>query len=141
MIREYRDKDIERILDIWFLASIKAHDFIESSFWESQIHNMRNLYIPSSDIVYVYEKKSYVVGFYAMYENTLAALFVAPEFQGQGIGKALMHHAKSQKNNLELTVYKENDASCKFYLKEGFKVVSEQVDQHTGHLELLMRFS
>lgn len=141
MIREYRNKDIERILDIWFSASLKAHDFIEGSFWESQVNNMRNLYIPSADIVYVYEKKNHVVGFYAMHENTLAALFVAPEFQRQGIGKALMLHAKSQKNNLELTVYKENESSCEFYLKQGFKVVSEQVDPHTGHLELLMRFN
>jgi putative acetyltransferase len=141
MIREYKNKDIERILDIWFLASLQAHDFIKSSFWKSQINNMRNVYIPSCDMINVYERKSDILGFYAISKNTLAALFVAPQFQAQGIGKALMLHAKSQKKYLELTVYKENKASCEFYHKQGFQVVSEQVDPHTRHLELLMRFS
>ncbi|MCH8533406.1 MAG: GNAT family N-acetyltransferase, partial [Saccharospirillum sp.] len=33
MIRYYRADDIDQILEIWLSASIKAHDFIESSFW------------------------------------------------------------------------------------------------------------
>lgn len=78
---------------------------------------------------------SKVVGFYALYESNLAAIFVEPDLQGKGIGKQLLNHAKSQRVMLILSVYKENQASYKFYLSQGFKVVSEQLDDHTGHLD------
>lgn len=137
MIREYTANDLEDILDIWLLASIKAHDFVNPSFWESQIENMRNIYLPASEI-YVFESLFKVVGFYALHENTLAAIFVKPEFQGQGIGKQLLSHAKTKRTELTLCVYKANHASYQFYLNQGFKVISEQKDEHTGHFEYTM---
>ncbi len=137
MIRKYQEIDIHHVLKIWLTASIEAHDFVDASFWESQIENMRNSYIPASD-VYVFEKNSEVVGFYAVHGDNLAALFVAPEFQGQGIGKQLLAHAKNQRVTLTLLVYKENIASYQFYLSQGFKVLNEQIDAHTGHQEYKM---
>jgi putative acetyltransferase len=98
---------------------------------------MRNIYIPASE-VFVYEIESKIVGFYALYENNLAAIFVFSAFQGQGIGKPLLSHAKAQRAILSLSVYKENQASCQFYLSQGFTVVSEQRDEHTGHPEYTM---
>jgi putative acetyltransferase len=137
MIRKYSENDIEAVLDIWLNASMKAHDFVSPEFWTSQVESMRNMYIPASE-TYVYEKESEVVGFYALHENSLAAIFVAPKFQGQGIGKQLLNHAKAQRTTLTLSVYKENQASYEFYLSQGFQVVSEQLDEHTGHPEYTM---
>ncbi len=139
MIRKFDGSDIGPVLDIWLSASIKAHDFVDASFWESQVENMRNIYIPASE-TYVFESNSKVVGFYSLNENNLAAIFVSPEFQGKGIGKQLMLHAKKQRVRLILSVYKENKASCQFYLSQGFSVVSEQTDEHTGHQEYTMSF-
>ena len=128
---------MEAVLAIWLETSIRAHGFVESEFWESQVDNMRRIYIPGSQ-TFVYESKAKLVGFYALHEDCLAAIFVVPAYQGQGIGKALLAHAKSQRSRLTLSVYKENDASCRFYLSHGFHVVSEQADEHTGHLEFTM---
>ncbi|HBN6206200.1 TPA: N-acetyltransferase [Vibrio parahaemolyticus] len=137
MIRQYNPHDLDSVLEIWLEASVKAHDFISAEFWESQVENMRNIYIPASE-VYVFEVDSKVVGFYALYENNLAAIFVSPAFQGKGIGKQLLSHAKAQRAVLGLSVYKENQASYQFYLSQGFAVVSEQLDEHTGHPEFTM---
>ena len=139
MIRKYNESDLDVILEIWLMASAKAHDFVPAEFWESQVDNMRNIYLPASE-VYVYESASKVVGFYALHENNLAAIFVEPDLQGRGIGKQLLNHAKSQRVTLTLSVYQENQASYQFYLSQGFKVVSEQLDDHTGHLEYTMTF-
>ncbi len=138
MIREYNDDDVEEILTIWLEASIEAHDFIEAEFWRSQLDKMRDTYIPASE-TYVYESNSGVVGFYSLNRDILAAIFVSPEHQGQGVGKSLLKHAKAQRTQLSLSVYKENVASREFYLSRGFVVVSEQPDEHTGHLEYTMR--
>ncbi|WP_027967474.1 N-acetyltransferase [Halomonas halocynthiae] len=137
MIRSYNSSDLESVLSIWFESSVKAHNFISADFWEAQIESMRNVYIPASE-VFVYEIDSQVVGFYALYENNLAAIFLLPVFQRRGIGKQLLNHAKSQRSVLNLSVYKENKASYQFYLSQGFTVVSEQLDEHTGHLEYTM---
>ena len=128
---------MDAVLDIWLTASIKAHDFIDSSFWESQVENMRKVYIPASE-THVYMQNARAIGFYALSGNTLAALFVAPECQGRGVGKALLAHAKTQREALTLSVYKENGASFRFYLAHGFELIREQTDTHTGHPEYIM---
>lgn len=140
MIREYRPADIETVLDIWLTASIKAHDFVAPEFWESQVGNMRDIYIPAS-ITYVYQVDGEVCGFYSLYEGILAAIFVSPQHQGYGVGKQLIQHAKLEYPNLSLNVYKENQATIEFYLSQGFSIVSEQTDEHTGHQEYTMHLS
>ncbi|MBY3788867.1 N-acetyltransferase [Photobacterium carnosum] len=137
MLRKYKENDIESVLEVWLNASIKAHNFVAAEFWTSQVDNMRNIYIPASK-TYVYEIEFKVVGFYSLYENSLAAIFVAPEYQGLGIGKKLIGHAKEQRANMKLSVYKDNMASQKFYLSQGFSIVSEQTDENTGHQEYTM---
>ncbi|WP_149982429.1 N-acetyltransferase [Pseudoalteromonas rhizosphaerae] len=138
MIRKYNSNDLDLVIEIWLEASVKAHNFVSADFWESQVESMRNIYIPASE-VFVYEIESKIVGFYALYENNLAAIFVLPAFQGKGIGKQLLSHAKAQRAILSLSVYKENQASYQFYLSQGFRIVSEQLDEHTGHPEYTMR--
>ncbi|RKF18712.1 N-acetyltransferase [Alginatibacterium sediminis] len=138
MIREYRTSDIDTLLDIWLTASLQSHHFIAEAFWRSQAESMRNIYIPASKNV-VYEENSKVLGFYCLHEDSLAAIFVAVEHQGKGIGKALLSHAKAQCSNLSLSVYKDNTRSLGFYLANGFEIVSEQADPHTGHPEYTMK--
>lgn len=137
MIRLLEPKDLDCVLQIWLDASLIAHDFIDPAFWQSQVENMRNLYIPASE-TYVMERDSRVVGFYSLLDNQMAALFVAPDCQGQGIGKRLMAHAMTQRPVLTLAVYKNNTASCQFYLSQGFVVTHEQVDEHSGQVEYWM---
>ncbi len=139
MIRNYTENDTESVLNIWLTASVKAHDFVPADFWQSQLGSMRDIYLPASD-VYVFEHQGEVIGFYALYESNLAAIFVSPERQGQGFGKQILDHAKQQRDQLTLSVYKQNHASYKFYLSQGFTVVSEQADEHTSQPEYTMSF-
>ena len=137
MIRDLKETDIDDVVSIWLESSIEAHNFIDETFWKSQAENMRRIYIPNSES-YVYEYNSRIVGFYSLNGNNLAAIFLLPKFQGRGVGKALLKHAKSKRSQLSLTVYSENIASYKFYLSQGFSVERQQEDPHTGHAEYLM---
>jgi putative acetyltransferase len=139
MIKKYDGNDIENILSIWLEASIKAHDFVAAEYWKSQVPNIRDIYIPASE-TYVYIQNSETVGFYSLVKNDLAAIFVSPKNQGQGIGKALLFHAKAQREELTLSVYSENEASYQFYLSQDFTVIEKQTDIHTGHQEYKMRW-
>ena len=140
MIRAYDQTDIDQVLNIWLDASIKAHNFIDKGFWESKVIDMREIYLPGSEI-FVFEEDEIVKGFVALCGDTLAAIFVSPNEQGKGIGKQLIDRTKEIRRNLNLTVYKDNRDSIEFYKKCGFKVTREQIDVHTGHVEIVMIFN
>ncbi|MCH4813435.1 N-acetyltransferase [Vreelandella neptunia] len=137
MIRKYREADIEHILDIWLSASIKAHSFAGSEYWQSKVSEMRDVYIPASE-TFVYEADEQIAGFYCLYGSTLAAVFVSPSLQGNGIGSALIEDAKSRRSCLQLSVYSQNAPSINFYKQHGFISLGEQIDEQTGQPEFIM---
>lgn len=139
MIREYQEADINEVMDIWLSASIKAHCFVDAEYWQSKVSDMRRIYIPASE-TFVLESNGQIAGFYSLFGNTLAAIFVSPDMQGKGMGAALLDDAKKKREHLQLTVYKENVSSVRFYERHGFTSHGEQVDEHTGHPELIMEY-
>jgi len=127
------------VLDIWLEASVLAHDFIKREYWESKLNDIWDFYLPASE-TYVFEEDDAVRGFLSLFENTVAALFVSPAFQGKGIGIQLINKAKALRETLELSVYKKNGKSFEFYQRCGFTAAGERVDERTGEEEILMRW-
>ena len=140
MIRAAKPCDDDAIQDVWLLASLQAHDFIPAACWWQQQAALRARYLPAAEI-WVCEREREIQGFVALVEDYLVALFVRPDCQQQGIGKALLDVAKGQRSQLSLKVYCENDIAVNFYLKQGFTVLQEAVDTVSGEPELHLRFS
>lgn len=138
MIRSFKQSDIENILNVWLKASIEAHSFMPAEYWESKVNDMREIYLPASEN-YVYEDDVEILGFISIYQNNLAALFVSPSTQGNGIGSKLIEYIKDKYKKLNLCVYKENKNSIAFYKKHGFTIAGERIDEHTGHPEINMK--
>ena len=139
MIRAFKPSDINDVLGIWLKASIESHSFAGREVWESRIDDMRERYLPDSD-TYVFTDNNIIKGFFSLHGETLAAMFVSPDFQGEGIGQALMDKAKLLRNKLVLTAYRDNPGSIRFYRKTGFVITGERVDEHTGHVEISMEY-
>jgi putative acetyltransferase len=139
VVRRFKDSDMEDVIRIWLDASVRAHGFIDRRFWQSKVGDMKDVYLPASE-TYVYEDEEGVKGFVSLQEDTLAALFVCPGSQGEGIGRRLVEKAKQLRQELDLSVYTRNRKAVRFYERCGFEAVSENIDKHTGHLELRMRF-
>ncbi|MBB4120025.1 putative acetyltransferase [Mesonia hippocampi] len=140
MIRLFKPQDIAKLVELWYDASVIAHDFIEKNYWEEKKKEMAEIYIPNSE-TYVYEQAGQIIGFVSLLENYIAAIFVAPAQQGKGVGKALMQFVKQQRKTLTLGVYAKNINSIAFYKKQGFVVVEEKIDEPTGEQELVMACS
>ena len=141
MLRAYTAADQDTVIKIWLDASLQAHSFVDEKFWKSKEEEMRTVYLPQSEVwVYDSDLTGEVLGFVALKENYIAALFVTPEEQGNGVGYQLMEKVKMKHPVVELKVYKENKPSVKFYERQGFEVVGEGVEAETGHAELTMRF-
>ena len=91
MIRPLEPEDTDTVLEIWLRSSVAAHDFVPRSYWEGKLDEMRTRYLPDSrTFVYQDESAESVCGFVSLVENYVAALFVHPDRQGQGIGRRLL---------------------------------------------------
>src|SRR5690625_5462446 len=140
MIRAYKENDIDILIDIWYKSSLQAHDFIYSGYWESQIEEMKEKYIPMSE-THVITNQTKIIGFISMVEGYLAALFIDVAYQNNGAGKELLNFEKRRRNKIRLKVYKENLSAVRFYEKNGFIIKEELTDEQTNKQEYLMERS
>lgn len=139
MIRDYRKTDLEEMVRIWYEASVTAHSFVPASYWASHKNAMKEKYLLLTEN-FIFEEEGQLAGFISLAEERVCALFIAPEMQGRGIGKALLKHAKILKGELSLKVYRKNERALRFYEKCGFVATGEELDEHTGCVQVLMRW-
>jgi putative acetyltransferase len=137
LIRSYRKTDLEEMVRIWYEASVIAHSFIPASFWALQKSAMKEKYLPLAEN-FIFEDEGQLAGFISLAGENVCALFVAPEMQGRGIGRALLEYAKTLKGRLSLKAYRENESALRFYEKCGFVAADEEVDEYTGCVQILM---
>ena len=95
MLRASRPEDMEEIVEIWLLASLQAHDFVDASCWWQAQEELRTRYLDHARI-WVFEERGELLGFMALVDDYLAALFVRPDRQGRGVGHALLQEAKQR---------------------------------------------
>ncbi len=92
-------------------------------------------------IIYVYMQDNEIQAFIGLIGNYIEGIFVSNEFQSKGIGKELLDYEKAKNNELSLSVYKKNNRTVRFYLREGFFVAVEQIDENTGEIDFLMKWA
>ncbi|NMM63021.1 N-acetyltransferase [Clostridium sp. P21] len=138
MIRDFKRTDIDKVMELWLEMNILAHDFIDSGYWRDNFAAVKEM-MPKATI-YVYEQSGEVLGFIGLMENFVAGIFVSNNFQSKGIGKELLDYSKSKNNELSLCVYKKNNRALSFYLREGFTIFTEQIDENTGETEFIMKW-
>ena len=138
MIRKLEMSELNRVMNIWLETNVKAHDFIDRSYWENNYELVKEM-LPDSEL-FVYEQNHTIQGFVGLVEQYIAGIFVNAGSQSKGIGKALLDYVKETHSELSLHVYKKNTRAVDFYLREGFGVAGEQVDENTGEEELTMNW-
>jgi len=66
-----------------------------------------------------------LVGFIAFADKWIEQLYILPDRQGQGIGKALLGIAKEKFPTLKLWTFQQNYLAKRFYEKNGFVPIEE----------------
>lgn len=70
-------------------------------------------------------------------ETELSAIYLYPEYQGKGLGTALLKKGIDHLENTKkvfIDVEKENKTGLSFYQAKGFEIVSEFDDNFNGHI-------
>jgi putative acetyltransferase len=136
-IRKVQRDEIEDVVELWYQTSLKSHSFIDKSHFLKNKDEMITRYLPNSE-TYVAVDSNHIFGFVTMIHFHLSALYVSNSKQGCGIGSKLLNLVKSQHNSLILNVYKKNEKSVKCYTRQGFQVISENLEERTGEVQFLM---
>lgn len=139
-IRQYRQSDLDDVLDAWEVATRMAHAFMTDEFIARERINVAEMYLPNTD-TWVAEVDGSVVGFIALMGNEVGAIFLQPDHHGQGIGKSLMDKAQELHGALEVEVFSANAIGRRFYQGYGFEEVEQKIHQPTGHTLLRLRFA
>ena len=137
-IRHYTDEDLGELLDVWYRASLIDHSFLSEEFLEAERRQIAQHWLPMAETM-VYETDGRVVGFLALMGNEVGGIFVDPEYQGCGIGRALMDAARDSRPFLELDVFEVNSIGRRFYDTYGFEFVDRHMNEATGQPELRLR--
>lgn len=111
--------DTEKLSQIWLDAALIAHAFIGEETLRAQRSLIEDVYLPKAETS-VACVGGEPAGFISLLGDFVGGLFVAPAFQGQGIGRMLIEHALARTNELSLEVYTANEGAMRFYQRLGF---------------------
>ncbi len=137
IIRKADCKDTEEILKVWYNASKIAHSFISEEMLVEQQKEIRNKYLPIAE-TWVAEENKIICGFISLIDHYVGGLFINLQYQGNGIGTALIEMAKTEKGVLTVGVYVKNINARAFYEKMGFVPINEELQIETGEIVLNM---
>ncbi|WLR42417.1 GNAT family N-acetyltransferase [Bacillus carboniphilus] len=139
MIREMNENDIKQVQSV---AKISWHDTYEGMIpTHIQENFLKNAYNDKSMIqrmershLYIAEIDQKIIGF-ANFSPVkekgvveLFAIYLLPDFQGLGVGTALLDEGIKRLNGVKkiyINVEKDNQKGKNFYLSKGFKLVEE----------------
>ena len=139
-IRQYENSDLEAVLSAWERATRLAHPFMTEEFIAQERINTAEIYLPNTD-TWVIGTDDQVIGFIALMGNEVGAIFLQPEYHGQGAGRALMDKAQEIHGDLEVEVFKENSIGREFYSRYGFNQLEEKFHEPTGQQLLRLAFT
>ncbi|WP_067168639.1 GNAT family N-acetyltransferase [Microtetraspora niveoalba] len=145
IIRRYRPTDEAAVVDLWSRAAKIAHPFVEGEGEGERARRLREEYLVKADN-WVAECQGEaagapqgVVGLLGLLGSEIGGLFVAPEAQGRGIGRALVEHAAALHGTVTLDVYEGNSRGRGFYSRMGFEEIGRGAEEETGHILITLR--
>lgn len=140
VIRVACPADLEPLMVLWLESTTRAHPYVAADYWQESAEVVRESYLPRAK-TWVYLHNGQIVGFISVLdERFIGALFVDHQFQGKGVGAALMAYVQQSHTWLSLEVYEQNLRACGFYHKHGFQVMERQFNQETQAYTLIMNW-
>jgi putative acetyltransferase len=133
-VRPARVEDRDRLLELWERSVRATHHFL----LDSDVVALRPLVAEelasgAVDWWVLVSATEALIGFLGFASDTIEALFIDPDYHGQGGGKFLVAHAQSLgAGALAVDVNEQNEAALGFYKALGFSVVARSPTDAAG---------
>ena len=136
MIRTLQRTDIDHVMRLWLSGNEDAHPFIPKEYWLAHFSAVQEQILQAE--IFVCETDHVIRGFIGITDGYIAGIFVDRPFRSHGIGKQLLDFTKQLHPSLSLSGYQKNQKAVSFYLREGFSVFSQSLDEDTNEREYTM---
>lgn len=120
LIRQATNADHPLLLDLWLRSVRATHHFLQPSDIDALLPQLRDIYLPAVELWVAVDDLDLPTGFIGLNENHVEMLFIDPDLRGQGIGRALLDHARHSRSGLSVDVNEQNPEAVGFYLHYGF---------------------
>lgn len=120
VIRQATNADHPLLLNIWLRSVRATHHFLQESDIEALLPQLRDIYLFAVELWIAVDAEDCPLGFIGLNENHVEMLFIEPDLRGKGIGRALLEHARSSRNQMSVDVNEQNPQAVGFYLHYGF---------------------
>ena len=129
-IRLATSADADAIVAVFCDSKRPALPWLEESYTPAEVRSYVTDVLLKTDTVWVAMLGDEIVGYAALQDNVLEQLFVAANFQQQGIGTQLLLTARqAARDQMSVYVFIRNQAARRFYERHGFvstKDINEQ---------------
>ena len=139
-IRQASESDLPKLVDLWLRSVRATHDFLTEDDIAFLLPLVQSQALPNLEL-WVADQQEQIAGFVGLAGNKVEALFIAPEFFRQGLGRQLIDHARALQGPLLVDVNEQNPAARAFYESLGFRVIGRSPLDSTGRPFPLLHLS
>ena len=126
----YSPKHIDELVPMWRSSFEKAVGVKDPNPLAEQRQYFLDQVLPRNEVL-VAVSGNVVVGFIAVTTDSVTQLYVDKEYQGRGIGTALLDWAmENSKGRLWLYTFEQNLSAQRFYERRGFKIIARGFETH-----------
>jgi putative acetyltransferase len=116
-------EDLPRVVEVWEASVRATHHFLT----EANIQYLKSLVEDDlaqvETLLGIRDGDGQVVGFVGVEGDEVGALFIHPDWRGQGIGRRLFTYAVETLGATTVDVNEQNEQAVGFYRRMGFEVV------------------
>ena len=134
-LQSLSDEILDELLIVWEKSVRSSHHFLKEEDIEYFKPLIRNQYFPAVKLFVIRNENGRIAAFMGLSDDMLEMLFVLPEEQGHGYGKAFVDYAIDKCNiytvegmrrkmkDMQVDVNEDNEQAYKFYLHMGYEVI------------------
>jgi putative acetyltransferase len=134
--------DYNEIMHVWETSVRASHDFLKEEDILIYKKQILETWLDTVKLFAIRNDFDKILGFMGTSDEKVEMLFIIPEMQGKGIGKAFINHAVEKLHLKKVDVNEQNKYAVEFYYKMGFSVKRRSEMDMAGrpypilHLEL-----
>jgi len=135
IIRPARPDEYDEVARVWMDSWVSTGLEDASNFLLAKLRARVPMEVEKGWSLYVADDNGKLAAMLAMHlpKRYLDQLFVAPEYQGRGVGRQLLAFSRQQlPAEIFLRCVRENEKAWRWYEREGFVFEQEQVEPMTG---------
>jgi len=141
-LRDVAPDDVEAVADVLKQATRRAYVFMTWDHDDDSFGDFVAAMLPEWSSVRVAVAEGKVVGFACLQGDLLDQLFIAPEWQGKGIGSRLLDDTKKRRpQGFHLHTFEKNLGARHFYEARGLVACGHGYSEQEQEPDVMYRWS